>query len=421
SLIATDPESGLSQRVEVELHALQKAKKQETTKTEPAPEPPTSEDNNIKQADAEPAEVNDPAADEVNGITGGQTHSNSLVASNSPNTSATTVLPNISNSIGFAQAGLSLVSGQSLILPVVTASNATPTATSYQCQLENIDQDAVSLQAGCKILAQAPGKAVITLTSDQYSIGRSSINIEVAPHMLELASVQNSTIALPDQVQQYWLQVNGVKAREFYQIQLTGLLPAEMQLFALPMLDGDRGTCFNTLPGVGHNIGCIVQAVNDQLYVMLHNPLAMAANGIQLSVQQISEPVAAFAYLSNTSTPQMLSLENKFSAYILANELGLDNRHYYEFSIPAGQNTGWRVNISEFNGTPGLEVFWSNGYCPTNKAIIEKQHVYCNIPADAEGAVNIIVSGNPFINNLQHAVAEEGGTNYSIWVSSINN
>lgn len=425
SLVVTHPGSGQSQRVEVKLFPEKKEPVNNAKKTEPqqaktqqAPVENTIEDSS--ELDSSVSDVSETIAESPGAENA--TIARTVLATDEkqvtdPASIQTANRTTQSSAIRFARSVLTLTSGQQTVLDVVTDPDGKLVTSDYQCEIESSDPDVLSFESACVIRALAPGKARIVLTSaTQLVSSKNTLDLQVVPLEISTSQLSAQNIHMDENQQQLWFKITGLNAGEVQRYIARGNQPVGFQIFVMPFMENSQGTCINTVPPDAQQVACIVQPVYDHVFLMLYKPIATATQ-VNLSIESPASNYLNYNYLANAARPQELAAENPFSAFIVANDLGVFNRHYFYYQPTQKTSAKIRVLLTGFNAAPGLEVFWANGYCAANKVVTEQGKVYCDLPADAEGVINIIVIGNNQGGINNGPVAEIGGTPYEVLVT----
>jgi len=429
SLIGTHPDSGKSFRVEVKLFpdVPKKETKSTPVKQDAIDTELTSSSDTSQAPEVTSLNENEPNNDISFSVDAIQTFDGEIEEQTEPtNVEENSAEANLADSqqIGFRLDTWKANSGQIVVPEIIytrgVKSGEKIALQDIECAIEYSDPDVVVIENQCSLRALAPGRASILLKTQAFQLSDNNrLNLEVTAKPISLENISRQAHLLDAPQQQLWFSLTGFNANEVLRLKATGDLTSGFQIFVIPSLDNSQGTCINTVPTGRQQTACIVKAPYEQIFVMLHKPTASSLS-VRLSAEVLASKIMDFLYLNNAATPQPLVLNNPSSAFVLANELGLFNRHFYTYKQNDSDGDGIRVLISEFDAPPGLQVFWKNGYCAPNAIRSNPKMVYCDIPADAEGEVSIIVLANNLGGVNNGLAAEQGGTSYQITVSSIN-
>ncbi len=429
SLIATHPESGQSQRVEVQVFPAEVeipvAKK---TATNEAAEAHVDSDAVVDATETlddfeDLVDVNEPARALQNESTI-MLDSFESETSSIPIEQTSTHSANVLNTqaLQFNQTNVVVESGD-LFLPSIVFSSATsqqPVASDYDCQIEYSDADTVSITAGCVVHPQVPGNARIKLLakSTNYSATNSVLDIRVIAKPVEYTLANGFRLNLAEAQGQTWLQLNNIPAHLAHRLTVHGLQGLGAQFAVFQSFENSLGACLNTVPGDSAEVSCIIKPVSNQLYLTLYKPAAIR-NVVALQLSPVADHLFAYTRLSDSQNPQLLTMNNSFQAYLLANEYGLHNRHYYSFTLPNNieESSTLRVVLKDFDEVPGIEIKWDNGSCSPANLAITAQQLVCDLPSDVIGNLQIAIKSDYWENTVSSFIAKSGGTYYSVLVT----
>ncbi len=429
SLVATDPGSGQSQRVEVRLLPPPVNPSQVKPAKSSSLSPQQMAKPNRQQQNLPEPEVGELVETEKADATGaGATSTSITLAADSGiiaplGASQDPASPggNSSPLIGFKQQTLHLQSGDTMI-PEVLMSSGTggEDVPMWDCVLQSQSIDGVlTVQPGCLIVAMAPGKASLRLQAPHpFQAAQSLLTVAVSPRILDASQLDNALVSLPAGQDQYWLVLEHLASQSPHKIQLAVIDNASWQLSVNPDVNDPRHACLNTILPGGRKVACIVEPVSEQLSLVVRRTGAQAAQ-FHLQWQTMLPVVFAFEQRLDAAHPQLLVPQVPVSAFLLANELGPFGQHYYAMNIPGQEQSpgGYQVILRDFEVAPLLEVNWRNGFCHSGLPQSKTRQVQCDIPPGVSGRVVIRVASVASDGSLGSTLVETGGTYYSLLVT----
>jgi len=418
SIIATHKDSGKSIRLTVNL-------KQKKVSKENADKNSNSEVDAGTKDQAELAEKN--AQDDVDKTVGETPFQVGL----SPNVETGEKSPlnnssNTTNEIDFSQISkLKLVGTQANLIsgetfqPSVIALNEVGTVLSsvnLQFTCENTDPLNASIKVvepGCQLVAIAPGNAQIRLSVQQAglpSLENNVIDIHVEPIIIDSsASGFSRVIQLLPESDQIWLQITGLDNQAFYRAALSGQLGQTTKIYTYT---GPK-ICSNTVPLNANQVACYFNNENNNLMIVIEEKFAQLIEATLDVISANNDLFQNLAILSSLS-PQPLLLGNAVSNFVLANEEGGNNRHYYTFKIDNKSDSVYRIKVFDFDALVKLNVSWSGGFC---NPVFQAGEVFCDIPKRLDGSIMINVDGNNGADGLENGpAAASGGAHYRLVV-----
>jgi len=430
SLVATDPESGKSIRLTVNMSPKkvqsQRQKvdagkslldlKQKRDISESVLEPEEQDESTVKEKTGDSIQ-NLQFSPQVGSI---QTATPSLVS-----TTQLQQQKSLINQLIFEESDIELYSGQEYqakILAIDTLDKRHLNhSISYECYVTESFNLSIILLPDCHLVAVKPGEAEIKIRT----IGEGLSNIEsetilkirVKPIVIHSSQEGFShQIKLAEHNFQIWYQVSNLDNFSHYRVMLSSNVTQGLRLFVYTHSTLQYPTCLNTIPLKFHSVACYFQVAENDVMFVVEN---MQEENIQANLNLISADGDLFQNQSllNLQSPVKLVLDGLVSNFILANESGGNNKHYYTFDAGELAGKGLTIKMFDFSAQIKMSVNWSSGFCNNEMTTIQTNGVICRVPAAASGNIQIVIDGNNGeFGVLNGPAAAEGGTFYKLLV-----
>lgn len=434
SLIATDPESGKSLRFTVNISQKKTPDTRAKTKgkTGIAPVQDKLDENDELQEggdiDVDVNEANIEHEDETKtiGLTLGGL-SSLFVAGGGGDEMTQGVYQNDSletdvyiESIFFESQRVSLISGEEYFPRVMSLNHEGEQRLlrgGYECYSPDRLNASVAIVSPCQLLAARPGEIEIgvRLIDESLAVENAQMLIvDVAPKkVLSTRDGLNYSLDMGNDNLQQWLAISGLETMDYYRVQLRGNLSYGQRLSVYANFGYKFQDCMNTALLSFTSIACYFQAHSQTILLAIDNPDRKVLNAA-LMISRVDPRLFHNTEKQNAKMPVEITLNAPVSDFILANETGLNSRHFYQYSPSLRENTSLLVTLSNYDADIQLIVTGGGACRNVNEAQLASLKS-CRI-LDYDGSkVLITVNGNSGdFNRLNKSTAEQGGTFYQL-------
>jgi len=436
SVIATDPESGKSVRLSVNINIKPKSLKKTSSARQVTDEPVIDQviDENLhaENVDEQSPEAIVDSSSELN-----STHLPISFAINS--TSQEKPVNEHSrikakslvyvHRLGFENSNIKLQSGEQYVVPVWGMTNngqqINKINNRISCFSVEGDDEVVDILPGCRFVARHAGELKIKarLNEAQPDQAESAIfTIQVSPRAMgNFVNQSQYAIQLAAENTRLWLQLSELLTGEHYWFNLSGDLPAGARLSVLNIDKANRNTCMNTLTGEFNSVSCYILATGDELAIVIDNQTKKAFSG-SLTMKVADSEILNKQRDLSAAKAKPISLGNIESSFVFANETGLGSKHYYQYQPNVETPAEIQVKLYDYTADILLSVFWFDGHCSAKMLKRQSGEIRCVLPKHVQSNVQIVVDGNNGGFGLANGpAAEQGGSDYRLVVDALTN
>ena len=434
SLIATDPESGKSIRLTVNLSPKKdQAERQKKSYRKPLPVPEQKQES-FDSGSEVLENINEEVVEQKkmgNGI-------ENLQFSPQPDSTPISISAITSNAqlqkpivpvdrIIFEEKSIELFSGESYQpkpiaidkLDKLNVNHKIP----YECYITEAFNLSIIVLPDCQLIAVKPGDSEIRIKlNDDGLSGIESdalLKIRVNPIVINLIQKELSyQIKLLEHNFQIWYQVSNLDNFSYYKAKLFSNVSEGLRLFVFTHPSLQFPTCLNTLPEKSNSVACYFQEIGNDVLIVVEN---MLEKNIQTNLNLKSADSNLFQNQAlDLQSPIKLELNRLVSNFIFANESGRNNKHYYAFEKNNMADKDLIIKIYDFSEVIKMTVNWSEGFCNNRMIKIQGNEVFCRVPASVSDKLRITIDGNNGeFGVLNGPAATEGGTFYKVLVKYI--
>lgn len=292
---------------------------------------------------------------------------------------------------------------------------------SYDCYVTEALNLSVIVLSNCQLVAVKPGEAEIGIKINEQGVSNIESNtflkIKVKPNIINASREGfNRQIQLTKENFQTWYQISNLDNFSYYRAKLASNISQGLRLFVYVRPTLQYPTCLNTLPAKSNSVACYFQSAENDVMIVVENMLEKATRA-NLVLSPADSRLFLNQSLHNIQSPAKLALDILETNFIMANESGGNNKHYYTFDTENTNDRDLFIKLYDFSAPIELSVNWPGGFC--NNEMMNKQanEVVCRVPATASGNLNIVIDGNNGeFGVLNGPAAAEGGTFYKLLV-----
>ncbi|HFE39528.1 MAG TPA: hypothetical protein ENK06_14125 [Gammaproteobacteria bacterium] len=428
SLIATDPESGKSLRLTVNIRQKKSLPKKDELEQDFSPESDgagediddvSQDDEAVSSSKGSMADKQVAASPIVGALEVFESTEEAVNALNEPEVSI--------RQLGFEENDISLVSGEDYV-PRIIAIDAdgqhhSNNSRAVACYVPDKVSLTIAILPGCHLLAAKPGSAVVALKllGDQSVLpAAEELRVQVLPRRLASFSDQVSTgvFIAANQLAQ-WFQVTGVQASAYYRVILSGDLPLGYRLSVFNRAAIIYPVCVNEVPMNAASVACYFRALDDNVSIAIEN-LATKPARFSLNLAPAENELFFNKMLINQQAPSVLGFGLPVSAFIFANKLGVNNQHYYVFENDDLVMEDLQIRLYGYSAKIKLEVTWANGFCTEKMMTYKNRETICRIPNYVKGKIFITIDGNNGESGVLNGdAAAEGGVFYHLVLEEV--
>lgn len=218
---------------------------------------------------------------------------------------------------------------------------------------------------------------------------------------------------------QQWFIIKGFEKGHAYRAELNGGLVAGTRLLIITDNGRAANSCGNSVRKAMTKLSCYFAA--DRISVILAvNNMSDKALHSRVSFVPISDPVILENFHVSEPTAKPLNLGTETSGFVLANEIGTNSKHYFQYIVEAENSRGLQVRLFELSHPAQLTVMWIDGFCSHEMMKVDKNQISCKLPEKFLGDLTIVVDGNNVGNSQMNAATiENGGSFYRLVVEQV--
>jgi len=434
SLVATDPESGKSIRLTVNMSRKNIQSERKKVNVEKLPPVPEQKEERLDLESKANESINEDVIEQKIGNKIQNLQFSPQLGSTLTSTSeaiSNTQLQKQSVSVDrliFEEKFIELSSGESyqaktIAIDTLDKLNVNHTI-SYECYITEAFNLSIIVLSGCQLIAVKPGEAEIGIRlNDEGSSNIESdtlLQIRVKPIVIHSSQGKLShQINLTEHNFQTWYQVSNLTNFSYYRAKLSSNISQGLRLFVFTHSALQYPTCLNTLPTKFNSVACYFQVAENDVMIVVENMLEKNTQA-NLNLTPADSDLFQNQLLLNSQSPVNLVLDSLVSNFIFSNESGGNNKHYYVYDTGNMAEKDLMVRMYDFSAAIKMSVNWPGGFCNNIMTKIEEDEVLCRVPASVSGKLRIIIDGNNGeFGVLNGPAAAEGGTFYKLSVKYI--
>jgi len=292
----------------------------------------------------------------------------------------------------------------------------------YECYITEAFNLSVIVLPGCRLVAVKPGEVEIgikIINGELTNIRNESV-LRVGVNPVIINSIHdgfNYQIAMTEHNFQTWYLVSSLDSFSHYKAKISSDLSQNLRLFVYVHSALQYPICLNTFPANFNSVACYFQATENDVMLVVENMLERPIQA-NLKLVPVDSDLFQNQSLLKLQSPVNLALDTSVSAFILANESGGNNKHYYVFDIENRVDRDILINMYDFSSAIKLSVKWSGGFCNEKMTKVRNGEVICQVPASVMGKLQIVIDGNNGeFGVLNGPAAAEGGAFYKLRVN----